>query len=117
MRSSIVVAAGYFADMDKHREYDRLMTEWDEHYPTLKETRHRIKTRYMWYDPIVLREFSPMKDAWEWTTFLRMEGKLSHYKVRLDADAPNLTTDDPAIDPQVIMDKYAKLLEVEGVVM
>lgn len=100
-------------DDTKRRAWEHETAEWDEYWPSLKETRRRIKEAYKDYDPLVTREFNPMRDAWNWTTFLTVGGQT----IRLDAWAPNLAVEDAAVDPEVVPEAYAELLAYHGIVL
>lgn len=86
-------------------EWDRRMTEWDEAWPSFKAVREAIKTRYTIFEPLVLREFRAMDDAWVWQTFLHAEDRV----LRLEYAMPNLNVLEPEIgDPQEILDAYER---------
>lgn len=87
------------------REWDATMAEYDKEMPSLHDARVRLYTLFMDFDPVVTREYRPMKDAWSYDIYIKFHGR----KIRISADAPNIAHTEAAIDPDALLDEVKRL--------
>lgn len=105
--NNIVVAKEIGGDWSEQmREDNALMAEYDRGLPGFYDARNQLYTLFIDNDPMVIRSFHPMKDAWSYDVYV----KINHRKVRFSGEAPNIDNENAEIDADKLVEHFKILL-------